>query len=135
MEEDCASYGRLAWAAKDKIVEALSEGAPLTKRAPRYPTMLLAKIERYILDAILPTALAGIGVPAEVGRWRLEGSDVYARSYGGRVAKLQRSYAETACRMDTRYVELDEQEIGETLADWLVERGGLRPDMNGQGAS
>ena len=38
VEEDCAaSYGRLAWAAKDKIVEALSEGAPLTKRAPRYP--------------------------------------------------------------------------------------------------
>ena len=31
VEEDCASYGRLARAAKDKVVEALSEGAPLTK--------------------------------------------------------------------------------------------------------
>ena len=49
VEEDCASYGRLAWAAKDKIVEALSEGAPLTKRAPRCPTILLVKIERRIL--------------------------------------------------------------------------------------
>ena len=29
---DCAGSGRLAWAAKGKIVEALSEGAPLTKR-------------------------------------------------------------------------------------------------------
>ena len=29
---DCASHGRLAWAAKDKIVEALSEGAPPTQR-------------------------------------------------------------------------------------------------------
>ena len=26
-------------------------------------------------------------------------------------------------------MELDEKEIGETLADWLVERRGLRPDM------
>ena len=57
VEEDCASYGRLAWAAKDKIVEALSEGAPLTKRAPCYPTMLLVKIERYMLDDSEPPAL------------------------------------------------------------------------------
>ena len=28
---------RLAWAAKDKIVEVLHEGAPLIRRAPRYP--------------------------------------------------------------------------------------------------
>ena len=56
-EEDCASYGRLAWAAKDKIVEALSEGAPLTKRAPRYPTLLLVKMERYVLDEGEPSAL------------------------------------------------------------------------------
>ena len=26
-------------------------------------------------------------------------------------------------------MELDEKEIGETLADWLVDRRGLRPDM------
>ena len=49
-EADCASYGRLAWAAKDKTVEALSEGAPLTKRAPRCPTLLLVKMERFLLD-------------------------------------------------------------------------------------
>ena len=28
----------------------LSEGAPLTKRAPRYPTWVLVKIERLVLD-------------------------------------------------------------------------------------
>ena len=61
VEEDCASYGRLAWAAKDKIVEALSEGAPLTKREPRYPTILLVKIERYILDDSEPPALRVFG--------------------------------------------------------------------------
>ena len=33
---------RLAWAAKDKITEVLSEGARLIKRAPRYPVYLLA---------------------------------------------------------------------------------------------
>ena len=31
VKEDCASYGRLAWAAKDKIVEALSQDAPRKK--------------------------------------------------------------------------------------------------------
>ena len=36
-----ATGGRLAWAAKDKIVEALYEGAPLIRRAPRYPVMVL----------------------------------------------------------------------------------------------
>ena len=29
-----ATHGRLAWAAKDKIVEVLHEGAPLIRRAP-----------------------------------------------------------------------------------------------------
>ena len=81
---------------------------------------------------MLPTALSIIGVQASekdlLGRWKPEGSDVYARSYGGRVAKLHRSYADAA-RKEDRYVELDEKEIGETLADWLVERRGLRPDM------
>ena len=38
------------WATKDKIVEALSEGAPLTQRAPRYPTWILVQIERLVLD-------------------------------------------------------------------------------------
>ena len=44
-EADCASYGRLAWAAKDKTVEA-----PQTKRAPRCPTLRLVKMERFLLD-------------------------------------------------------------------------------------
>ena len=35
-EEQRATHGRLAWAAKDKITEVLSEGARLIKRAPRY---------------------------------------------------------------------------------------------------
>ena len=44
------------------------------------------------------------------------------------MAKLHKCYAEAA-RKDDRYVELDEKEIGETLADWLVDGRGLRPDM------
>ena len=69
---------------------------------------------------MLPTALSIIGVQASekdlLGRWKPEGSDVYARSYGGLVAKLHKCYAEAA-RKDDRCVELDEKEIGETLAD------------------
>ena len=52
-----ATGGRLAWAAKDKIVEVLYEGAPLIKRAPRYPVMVLVAIERVVLDDSEPTGL------------------------------------------------------------------------------
>ena len=52
-----ATGGRLAWAAKDKIVEVLYEGAPLTRRAPRYPVMVLVAIERVVLDDSEPTGL------------------------------------------------------------------------------
>ena len=49
-EEQRATHGRLAWAAKDKITEILSEGARLIKRAPRYPVYLLAQLEELVLD-------------------------------------------------------------------------------------
>ena len=49
-EEQRATHGRLAWAAKDKITEILSEGARLIKRAPRYPVHLLAQLEELVLD-------------------------------------------------------------------------------------
>ena len=32
-----ATEGRIVWAAKDKIVEALSEGAPLLRELPDFP--------------------------------------------------------------------------------------------------
>ena len=49
--------GRLAWAAKDKIVEVLHEGAPLIRRAPRYPVMVLVIFERVVMDDSEPTGL------------------------------------------------------------------------------
>ena len=52
-----ATTGRLAWAAKDKIVEALHEGVPLIRRAPRYPVMVLVVIERVVMDDSEPTGL------------------------------------------------------------------------------
>ena len=48
--EQRATQGRLAWAIKDRIVESLSTGAPLTKRAPRYPIALLARLEELVVD-------------------------------------------------------------------------------------
>ena len=269
-EEQRATHGRLAWAAKDKITEVLSEGARLIKRAPRYPVYLLARLEHLVMDpgqaigwrvwawaklikvwgslrwsdlqAIIPgelslvegrlvttlrrtktsgpnrrvrelpvaiseyaffvrsgwlregfsllkqhasykrdylmprlkadgalepkpagyadamvaTAglLAALGLPLEVqgywtehsersvlptalslqdipphekdllGRWKPEGSDVYARSFGGRVARLQALFAEVARGAD-RYQKLDEREIAADLVPWLMERPGL----------
>ena len=45
-----ATHGRLAWAAKDKITEILSEGARLIKRAPRYPVFMLMLLEALVID-------------------------------------------------------------------------------------
>ena len=50
--EQRASHGRLAWAAKDRIVEELSTGAKLTKRAPRYPVYIVAQLEKVVRDAV-----------------------------------------------------------------------------------
>ena len=44
-----ATHGRLAWAAKDKITEILSEGARLIK-APRYPVFMLMLLEALVFD-------------------------------------------------------------------------------------
>ena len=45
-----ATQGRLAWAIKDRIVESLSSGAPPTKRAPRFPVALPARLEELVVD-------------------------------------------------------------------------------------
>ena len=273
-EEQRATHGRLAWAAKDKITEILSDGARLIKRAPRYPVHLLAQFEKLVLDpghaigwrvwawakllkvwgslrwsdlqaiipaelalvegrlvttlrrtktsgpnrrvrelpvaisehaffvksswlregfnllkehanykrdylmprlksdgglepkpacyadamvatagllgilglplelqgywtehserSVLPTALSLMDVPPQdkdlLGRWKPEGSDVYARSFGGRVARLQALFAGAAREAD-RYTRLDEREIAADLVPWLMERPKLSRDQ------
>ena len=268
--EQRASHGRLAWAAKDRIVEELSAGAKLTKRAPRYPVYMVAQLEGVVMDmgqavglriwawgkllkvwgtlrwsdlqaiipgelslvegrlvttlrrtktsgasrrvkelpvcisergylarsgwlatgfnllknhagykrdyllprlgsdgrlerkmagyadamvataalltamglpgvvqgfwtehserAILPTALSLQDVAPQdkdlLGRWKPEGSDTYARAFGGRVARLQAQFARAARRSD-RYEVLDERDIAATLEHWLEQRGVL----------
>ena len=59
-----------------------------------------------------------------LGRWKPEGSDTYARSYGGRVAKLQPKFA-VAARDGNRYHVLDEREVASSLQDWLKDRHSL----------
>ena len=52
--------------------------------------------------SVLLTGLGVLGVNGPekdlLGRWKPEGSDTYARSYGGRVAKLQLKFAVAAGR-------------------------------------
>ena len=52
-----------------------------------------------------------------LGRWKPEGSDTYARSFGGLVARLQALFAEVVRRAD-RYTRLDEREIAADLVPW-----------------
>ena len=63
-----------------------------------------------------PPALASSDM---LGRWKPEGSDTYIRSYGGRVARLQATFAEAARSRD-REGELDEREIAAGLGSWLL---------------
>ena len=56
-----------------------------------------------------------------LGRWKPEGSDVYARTFNGRVAKLQRQFAEAA-RRDDHYEILDEREVPVQLGEFLSDR-------------
>ena len=50
--------------------------------------------------AVIPTNLSVLEAPPVdkdiLGRWKPEGSDTYARSYGGRVARLQAAFAAAA---------------------------------------
>ena len=75
---------------------------------------------------MLPTGLGVLGVSGPekdlLGRWKPEGSDTYARSYGGRVAKLQLKFA-VAARDENRY--LDERDVASSLQDWLKDRRSL----------
>ena len=53
---------------------------------------------------------------------------MYARSFGGRVARLQALFAGAAREAD-RYTRLDEREIAADLVPWLMERPKLSRDQ------
>ena len=59
-----------------------------------------------------------------LGRWKPEGSDTYARTFAGRVARLQALFAKVARGAD-RYDRLDEREIAADSVPWLMERAKL----------
>ena len=75
--------------------------------------------------SVLPTGLSLMEVPPQdkdlLGRWKPEGSDTYARTFAGRVARLQALFAKMARGAD-RYDRLDEREIA---VPWLMERAKL----------
>ena len=74
--------------------------------------------------SVLPTGLSLMEVPPQdkdrPGRGKPEGSDTYAGTFAGRVARLQALFA----RAD-RYDRLDEREIAADLVPWLMERAKL----------
>ena len=68
--------------------------------------------------SVLPTGLSLMEVPPQ--RWKPEGSDTYARTFAGRVARLQALFAKVARGAD-RY----DREIAADLVPWLMERAKL----------
>ena len=87
---------------------------------------------------MLPTALSLMEVPPQnkdlLGRWKPEGSDVYARFFGGRV---ERPGPLRGGRPGAdRYTRLDEREIAADLVPWLgrTHGGGPAAPLGGGGA-
>ena len=72
---------------------------------------------------VLPTGLSVLETPLTdkdiLGTWKPEGSDTYTRSYEGRVARLEATFANTARRAN-HYEDLDERETASGFKDWLV---------------
>ena len=113
---------------------------------------LLEKKPASYADAMVATAglLGSLGLPLEVqGYWtehseanggaapgqgpaRPEGSDTYARTFAGRVARLQALFAKVARGAD-RYDRLDEREIAADLVPWLMERAKLSTEHRANG--
>ena len=94
-----ATGGRLAWAAKDKIVEVLYEGAPLIRRAPRYPVMVLVAIERVVIDENEPTGLRVYAWAKLVKAWAsLRWSDLQASGRYAGPRRLDQTDASRRCR-------------------------------------
>ena len=60
--EQRATQGRLAWAIKDRIVESLSTGAPLTKRAPSLPRCPASEVRRAGRRRYVRRGLADLGL-------------------------------------------------------------------------
>ena len=83
-------------------------------------------------ERALPAGLSVLGVNGPekdlLGRWKVEGSDTYARSYGGRVAKLQLKFAVAAHT-------LDERKMASSLQDWLKDCRAARGDDRRAGAA
>ena len=79
--------------------------------------------------AVLPTGLSVLETPPIdkdiLRRWKPEG---YARSYGGGVARLQATFANTA-KGENHYEDHDEREIASELKEWLVEKDKLDETM------
>ena len=81
--------------------------------------------------SVLPTALSLMDVPPQdkdlLGRWKPEGSDVYASLGDG--LRGSRPSSPGAAREADRYTRLDEREIAADLVPWLMERPKLSRDQ------
>ena len=116
-----ATGGRLAWAAKDKIVEALYEGAPLIRRAPRYPVMVLVAIERVVVDENEPTGLRVYAWAKLVKAWAsLRWSDLQAIR-PGELRLVEGRLVTTLRRTKTSFFENPAWlKVGFELLQWLA---------------
>ena len=121
---------------RDYLLPRLNQDGLLEKKPASYADAMVAtagllsilglplEVQGYWTEhserSVLPTGLSLMEVPP-LGRWKPEGSDTYARTFAGRVARLQALFAKVARGAD-RYDRLDEREIAADLFPWLMEQ-------------
>ena len=129
---------------RDYLLPRLNQDGLLEKKPASYADAMVAtagllgilglplEVQGYWTEhserSVLPTSLSLMEVPPQdkdlLGRWKPEGSDTYARTFAGRVARLQALFAKVARGAD-RYDRLDEREIAADMVPWLMERAKL----------
>ena len=86
---------------------------------------------RHSERATLPTILDGFGLDPRdrdaLGRWRPEGSDVYSRSFSGKIRRIHRYFV---CELEKLRLagDIDDFDVLDAALQWLRARRGLDTD-------
>ena len=123
--------GRTAIAQLATYADAAEASAELLRDLDGIPGWMSELYTEHSERNLLPSVLTILGEEKAnrdmLGRWRPEGSDIYARTYNAAVANMQKKFA-AAATSRSRYDDLSECDIGFEAATWLCARKGRNID-------
>ena len=124
-----------------KRMASYSEAATLTAAVNRrltssegrrlIPPELVEMWTEHSERATLPTILDGFGLDPRdrdaLGRWRPEGSDIYSRSFSGKIRRIHRYFTAEIEKLRLAG-DIDDYDVLEAAFSWLRARKGLSAD-------